>query len=185
MADAFTRRVIELQPGRAQVTGRVVVGPPLRAPISGRPCAFYQVIGTNHTWPWHDRRFYPPGGARLWIDDGYGQLLIVVPPWAPSLGPLEPAGALRCSIAGEVIRRTIYAGESPDTDRLLEPGGLGDRPDTYLDVEERILAAGDTLAVAGEVMEEIDIEAQSPNPRSLPTRMFLMARSLRSVKPKL
>src|SRR3954468_9196082 len=105
MADVFTPRGVELQSERAEVTGRVSsAGAPLRAPISGRLCAFYQVIGTNHTWPWHDRRFYPPKGVRFWIDGGDRQLLIVVPRSAPSLGPMETEGALQCSIAGEVVR---------------------------------------------------------------------------------
>jgi hypothetical protein len=172
------------RPGRAQVSGRVVSSSsPLRAPISGRRCAFYQVIGTNHTWPWHDRRSYPLGAVRFSIDDGDRQVLIVVPPLAPSLGPMEAEGAFQCSIAGKVVRRTIYAGESPDTDHLLEPGPFGSRPDAYLDVEERIVAAGDALTVDGEIMEEIDVEAQAPHFRRLPTRMFLRARSLRSVNP--
>jgi hypothetical protein len=175
------RRVVELAPGRAQVTGQVVLaGAPLRAPISGRPCAFYQVIGTNHTWPWHDRRSYPPGGARFWMDDDQ-QLLIVVPPSGPSLGPLETEGALRCRLAGEVVRRTIYAGESPETDRLFEPVGYAPRPDAYVNVEERIVAAGETLTVIGDLVEELDLELQAPNFRTLPTRTSLRARSLSSV----
>jgi hypothetical protein len=184
MADVFTPRGVELQPERAEVTGRVSsAGAPLRAPISGRPCAFYQVIGTNHTWPWHDRRFYPPGDVRFWIDDSDRQLLIVVPRFAPSFGPLEAEGALQCSMTGEVVRRTIYAGESPDTDRLLEPGGLGSGPDAYLHAEERIVTAGDTLTVTGDIIEEIDVEGESSHFRSPPTRRFLRARSLRSINP--
>jgi hypothetical protein len=185
MADVFTpRRIVERQPGPAQVIGQVVPANPLfRAPLSGRPCAFYQVIGRNHTWPWHDRRSYPPGGVRLWIDDGDGQLLVAVPSSAPSPGTMEAAGALQCSIAGEAFRRTIYPGESPETDRLLEPGGLAFRPDAYLDVEERIVAVGDWLTVTGDFIEEIDLEAQSPDFRRPPTRMILRARSLRSATP--
>jgi hypothetical protein len=185
MADVSTpRRVVELRPGPAQVTGQVVPAHPLlRAPLSGRRCAFYQLIGRNHTWPWHDRRSYPPGNVRLLIDDGDRQLLVAVPASAPSLGTMEAEGALQCSIAGEVVRRTIYPGESPDTDRLLEPGGLVFRPDAYLDVEERIVAAGDSLTVAGDIIEEIDTDAQSPDFRRPPTRMILRARSLRSATP--
>jgi hypothetical protein len=184
MADVFTKQV-ELPPGRAQITGQVMPpDSPLRAPISGRLCAFYQVIGTNHTWPWHDRRFYPPEGVRFWIEGGDRQLLIVVARSAPTLGPMVTEGSLQCSIAGEVVRRTIYAGESPDTDHLLEPGGLGSRPDTYLNAEERIVVAGDTLTVTGDIVEEIDGQAQSPGFRSPPTRIFLRARSLRSVNPQ-
>jgi hypothetical protein len=182
MASVSIRRIVELQPGRAQVTGPVV--PPrslLRAPISGRPCVFYQVIGANHTWPWHDRRFYPPGEVRFGIDDGDRQLSIVVPAVAPSLGPMAAEGALQCSIAGEVVRRTIYAGESPDTDRFLDPGGLGPA-DAYLDVEERIVAAGDALTVTADIIEEIDLEAQSPDFRRPPTRLLLRARSLHGVR---
>jgi hypothetical protein len=182
MSDVFTRRLVE--PGRVQVTGRVVPsGSPLRAPISGRLCVFYQVIGTNHTWPWHDRRFYPPEGVRFWIDDGDRQLLIAVPPSAPTLGPMEPVGAFQCSIAGEVVRRTIYVGESPDTDRLFEPDRPGARSDAYLNAEERIVAVGDAVTATGEIMEELDIEAQASHFRSLPTRMFLRAQSLRSINP--
>jgi hypothetical protein len=179
-----SRRVVELRPGPAQVTGQVVpTHPLLQAPLSGRRCALYQLIGSNHTWPWHDRRSYPPGGARLWIDDGHGQLLVVVPPSAPSLGAMETDRPFQCSIAGEVVRRTIYPGESPETDRLLEPGGLVFRPDAYLDVEERIVAAGDSLTVAGDIIEQIDTDAQSPDFRRPPTRMILRARSLRSATP--
>jgi hypothetical protein len=96
---------------------------------------------------------------------------------------METEGALRCSLASEVVRKTIYAGESPDTDRLLEPFSAASRPDSYINVEERIVAAGDTLTVIGDVIEEIDLEAQAPNFRALPTRTFLRARSLRSIGP--
>ena len=180
-APAAARGGVELQPGRARVTGRVVpVTSPLSAPISGRPCIFYEVIGSNHTWPWHDRRSYPPGRVRFGIDDGDRQWLIVILPAAPSLGLLEAEGALQCSIDGEVFRRTIYAGESPETDRLLDPGGAGSRADTYLNVEERIVGAGDTLTVTGDVIEELDIEAQASHFRSPPTRMFVRAKALRT-----
>jgi len=178
------RRVVELQPGPAQVTGRVVpAGPLLRAPVSGRPCVYYQVIGSNHVWPWHDRHCYPAGQVGFWIDDHGAQLWIVVPPSAPSQsspGSTEAETALQCSITGQVVRRTIYAGESPATDRFLEPRGYPFRPDAYLHAEERIVAAGDTLSVGGEIIEEIDPQGQSPHFRGPPTRMLLRARSLRS-----
>ena len=84
----------------------------------------------------------------------------------------ETGAGIQCSIVGRVARRTIYAGESPETDRLLEPGGYPFRPDAYLHAEERIVTAGDTLTVGGEIFEEIDGQAQSPNFRSPPTRML-------------
>ena len=183
MADVFPqRRVSELQPGPAQVTGQVMPAEPLlRAPVSGRSCVYYQVIGRNHSWPWHDRRSYPPADVGFWIDDGGGQLWIVVPPSAPSPGSKETEETIQCSIAGDVVRRTIYAGESPETDRLLDPGGFPFRPDAYLNVEERIVAAGDTLTVGGEIIEEIALEGGFVNYRSPPTRMILRARALRSM----
>jgi hypothetical protein len=174
------RRLVELRPGPAQVTGLVLPTKPLlRAPISGRPCAYYQVIGNNHLWSWHERRCYPPGEVVLWISDGSDRLSIVIPSSRPA--PTATAQTLQCSIVGHVVRRTIYAGESPETDRLLGPGGFPFQPDTYLEAEERIIAAGDSLTVSGDVLLELDLGAQAPNFRSPPTRMILRARSLRSV----
>lgn len=179
MAAVFPqRRVVELQPGPAQVTGQVVPAKPLlRAVISGRPCVYYQVIGKNHVWPWHDRRSYPSAEIGFWLDDGGGRLWIVVPP-SPSPGSSE--APIECALAGGAVRRTIYAGESPETDRLLDPGGFPFRPDAYLHAEERIIVAGDTLTVGGEIIEEFDLEGQSPDFRRPPTRLILRARSLRS-----
>jgi hypothetical protein len=176
------RSVVGLQPGLAQVTGRVVPAmAPLRAPISGRPCVYYEVIGKNHVWPWHDRHCYPPMEIAFWIDDAGAQLWIVVPP-VPSSGSSPGAArteaTIQCSIGGRAVRRTIYAGESPETDRLLEPRGYPFRPDAYLHAEERIIAAGDLLTVGGEIIEEIDLQRPSPHFRAPPTRMLLRARSL-------
>jgi hypothetical protein len=178
------RRVVELQRGPAQVTGRVVAaGPPLRAPISGRPCVYYQVIGKNHTWPWHDRLSYPTAEVCFWIDDEGARLWIVVPrspPSQSSVAATKTGASVRCSIAGEVVRRTIYAGESPETDRFLEPPAYPFRPDAYVDAEERIVASGDLLSVAGEIIEELDPRERAPDFRHPPTRMVLCARSLSS-----
>jgi hypothetical protein len=183
-AGGDARRVAELRPGLAQVTGRVVpAGPPLRAPISGRPCVYYQVIGRNHAWPWHDRLSYPTAEACFWIDDDGAGLWIIVPrsPTSQSSsGVTETGDSIQCSIVSEVVRRTIYAGESPETDRFLEPPAYPFRPDAYVEAEERIVAAGDLLSVGGEVIEEIDPRERSPDLRQPPTRMILRARALRS-----
>ena len=185
MASVFPqRRVVELQPGLAQVTGRVVpAGPPLRAPISGRRCVYYQVIGRNHVWPWHDRLCYPTAEVCFWLDDDGTRLWIVVPRSATSQsspGATETGASFQCSIVGEVVRRTIYAGESPETDRFLEPPAYPFRPDAYVEAEERIVASDDILSVGGEIIEEIDPRGRSPDSRQPPTRMLLRARSLRS-----
>jgi hypothetical protein len=178
------RRVVELRPGLAQVTGRVVpAGPPLRAPISGRPCVYYQVIGRNHAWPWHDRLCYPTAEVGFWIDDDGARLWIVVPPSPTSQsspGATQTGESIQCSLVGEVVRRTIYAGESPETDRFLEPPAHPFRPDAYVEAEERIVASGDVLSVGGEITEELDPGGRSPDFRQPPTRMRLWARSLRS-----
>jgi hypothetical protein len=174
--------MMKLQPGLAQVTGRVIaVGPPLRAPISGRPCVYYQVIGQNHVWPWHDRRGYPSTDIGFGIEDGGDQVRIVVPASPVDCGPRQTA-AIQCSIAGDGFCKTIYSGESPETDRFLDPGGPPFQPDAYMNVEERIVVAGDTLEVVGEVFQEITLEGESLNYRSPPTRTILKARSLRSVR---
>jgi hypothetical protein len=179
------RRVVELQPGLAEVTGQVVpAGPPLRAPISGRPCVYYQVIARNHAWPWHDRLCYPTAEVGFWIDDDGARLWVVVPraPTSQSASGATDSGAsFQCSIAGEAVRRTIYAGESPETDRFLEPPAYPFRPDAYVEAEERIVASGDVLSVGGEIIEELDPRERSPDFRQPPTRMVLWARSLRSV----
>lgn len=90
------------------------------------------------------------------------------------------ADSIQCSIGGEVVRRTIYAGESPETDRFLEPPAYPFRPDAYVEAEERIVASGDILSVGGEVSEELDPRERSPDFRQPPTRMLLRARALRS-----
>jgi hypothetical protein len=185
MASVFPqRRVVELQPGLAQVTGRVVLaGPPARAPLSGRPCVYYQVIGRNHVWPWHDRLCYPTAEVCFWIDDDGARLWIVVPRSPTSQaspGATQTGASFQCSIVGEVVRRTIYAGESPETDRFLEPPAYPFRPDAYVEAEERIVASDDILSVGGEIIEEIDPRGRSPDSRQPPTRMLLRARSVRS-----
>jgi hypothetical protein len=182
------RRVVELQPGLAQVTGRVVpAGPPLRAPISGRPCVYYQVIGKNHVWPWHDRLCYPTAEVCFWLDDDGARLWIVVPlsPSSQSSSGATATGtSIQCSLVSELVRRTIYIGESPETDRLLEPPAYPFRPDSYLDAEERIVASGDILSVGGEIIEELDPRERAPDFRHPPTRMLLLARSLRSARAR-
>jgi hypothetical protein len=183
MASVFPlRRVVDLQPGLAEVTGRVVAaGPPLRAPISGRPCVYYHVIGRNHAWPWHDRHCYPTAEVCFWIDDDGARLWIVVPrsPTSQSTSG-GTRDSIQCSIAGEVVRRMIYAGESPETDRFLQPPAHPFRPDAYVEAEERIVASGDIISVGGEIIEELDPRERSPDSRQPPTRMLLWARSLRS-----
>ena len=177
------RSVADLSPGPAQVTGRVRAwGPPMQAPISGRSCIYYQVIGRNHVWPWHDRRSAPASDVAFWIDDGGDQLLIVVPPSSPKPKVINDGDpTLDCAVAGDGFRRTIYLGESPALDRLLDPGGLSFPPDAYLHVEERIIAEGDRLTIGGQVVEEITVEGQSLNYRSPPMRLVLRARSIRKV----
>jgi hypothetical protein len=179
-----SRRVVELQRGLARVTGRVVpAGPPLRAPISGRPCVYYQVIGKNHVWPWHDRRCYPTAEVCFWIDDAGARLWIVVPPSPSSqssAGATEIGASIQCSIVGQAVHRTIYAGESPETDRFLEPPAYPFRPDAYLEAEERIVVSGDILSVGGGIIEELDSRERARDFRHPPTRMVLWARSLYS-----
>jgi hypothetical protein len=177
------RLVTHLSPGPAQVTGWVrASGPPMQAPISGRTCIYYQVIGRNHVWPWHDRRSTPASDVAFWIDDGGGQLLIVVPPSSPKPRVIDDGDpTLDCAVAGDGFRRTIYLGESPALDRLLDPGGLSFPPDAYLHVEERIIAEGDRLTIGGQVIEELTVEGQALNYRSPPMRLVLRARSIRKV----
>jgi len=95
-------------------------------------------------------------------------------------GATETGDSIQCSIGGEVVRRTIYAGESPETDRFLEPPAYPFRPDAYVEAEERIIASGDVLIVGGEIVEELDPRERSPDFRQPPTRLLLWARSLRS-----
>ena len=168
----FPRRTVaDLLPGPAQITGHVrASGPLLQAPVSGRPCVYYQVLGQNHVRPWHDRPSYPPSDVGFWIDDdGGGRLWVVVPP-SPSI---------ECTLTGEGFRRTIYAGESPELDRLLDPGGFPFAPDAYVKVEERIVVEGDALTIAGQVLEEISARGRAVNYRSPPVRLILRAQSIR------
>jgi hypothetical protein len=167
----FPRRTVaDLLPGPAQITGHVRASEPLlRAPVSGRPCVYYQVLGQNHVRPWHDRPSYPPSDVGFWIDDAGGPLWVVVPA-SPSI---------ECTMIGDGFRRTIYAGESHELDRLLDPGGFPFAPDAYVKVEERIVVQGDTLTVAGQVLEEISARGRAVNYRSPPVRLILRAQSIR------
>ena len=61
------------------------------------------------------------------------------------------------------------------------PGGYPFRQDAYLRAVERIIAAGDNLTVGGEIIEDIDPHEQSWHPRRPPTRMILIAQSIRGV----
>jgi hypothetical protein len=169
---AFPKRPLgELVPGPAQITGHVrASGPLLRAPVSDRPCVYYQVLGRNHVRPWHDRPSYPPSDTAFWIDDEAGGQLWVLVPASPSI---------ECTLTGDGFRRTIYAGESPALDRLLDPGGFPFAPDAYVKVEERIVVQGDALTVAGQVLEEISARGRTVNYRSPPVRLILRAQSIR------
>jgi hypothetical protein len=170
------RRVAELRPGPARVTGRVVpVGPPLIAPLSGRPCVFYQLQTKSREDPTQGRFrrhhvHYPLEGAAFEIDDGTGRALIRVPPPAPKPEPGDDlAWEVVCFIRGPGVSKVIERGESAALDRLEEMSLFG------LSGVERILSAGDLVTVGGVAFEEIASDGRSASHRAPPTREVLTA----------
>jgi hypothetical protein len=170
------RRVAELRPGPARVTGRVVpVGPPLVAPLSGQPCVFYQLQTRSREDPTQGKLrrghvHYPPAGVVFEIDDGTGRAMVRVPPPAPKPEPGDDlAWEVVCFIRGAGLGKVIGRGESAALDRLEEMSLFG------LSGVERILSAGDLVTVGGVAFEEIASDGQSASHRAPPTRQVLTA----------
>lgn len=181
-ADLPAVRIVNLRPGVARIAGRVVAGRDrLRAPLSGRDCVYYQIHGKNHRRPWHDRFNYPPQGARFEIEDDSGRIYLNLPP-QPAEDPGRVGAGARpfCEISGDTFRRTIYDGESPELDRLLDPGRFASARDAYLDAEERIITEGDRVTAIGEVIEEIKPEGTSPNYRTPPMCLTFWVQKIRT-----
>jgi hypothetical protein len=172
-------RIAKLGSGPARVMGRAIMRDPMRAPLSGRPCLYYQVRGRNHRRPWYDYFYYPPEGARFELEDESGRIWVNVPPRSnegPVLGGVR--GSAFCEIAGDVFRRTIYEGESPELDRFLDPGRFADSLDAYIEAEEHVIVEGDLVTAMGEVVEEITPDGTSLGYRSPPMRLVLWVQKL-------
>jgi len=107
--------IAKLGPGPAQVRGGAIMRDPVRAPLSGRSCVYYEVRGRNHRRPWYDYFHYPTQGARFEIEDESGRIWVNVPPRSnegPALGGLR--GSSFCEIAGDAFRRTIIDARQPE-----------------------------------------------------------------------
>ena len=78
-------QIVSLKPGAARIAGRVIAGAAgFTAPLSNRPCVYYQIHGRNHRRPWHDHFHYPPQGAHVEVEDESGRILLNLP--APRAG---------------------------------------------------------------------------------------------------
>ena len=175
-------QIVSLKPGAARIAGRVVAGAAgFTAPLSNRPCVYYQIHGRNHRRPWHDHFHHPPQGARIEVEDESGRIWLNVPA-PPGGGPTraDPGVGSFCEIAGQPFRRTIYVGESRELDQLLSVGEADATPDDYLHAEEWIISVGDHITVLGEVIQEITPDGTSPNYRTPPMRLVFWVKSLRA-----
>jgi hypothetical protein len=81
--DAVGAKIVEAQPGQVvKLTGRVAyLGEPVRAPLSGRACAYYEV--TIQEYRSHGKSgsyetvLRDPGGVDFLLDDGTGRARVV------------------------------------------------------------------------------------------------------------
>jgi hypothetical protein len=143
-------RIRDAVEGPIEITGRVrAVAEPMAAPLSGRPCAYYQVV-ISGPGMWGAAFRGPRAACELEIDDGTGRALVHVPP----PGDLSEQEVL-CALPGTHTEKTGLTGDPPALERLLaDPaypridGGLP------LFAAEAIVAEGDTLTVAGYAVRE-------------------------------
>jgi hypothetical protein len=136
-------RIADAAEGPIEITGRVIsVAEPMPAPLSGRPCAYYEVV-ISGPGMWGAEARGPCAVREFEIDDGTGRALVRVP-------PVGPEREVLCSLPGTHTERMDLVDDPPALQRLLaDPayprigGGLP------LFAAEAIVADGDTLTVAG------------------------------------
>jgi hypothetical protein len=145
------------QAGAICVTGRVrALGPPLAAPVSGRPAVFFEIVtahgsSTNSSFfgsfgsvaPAPYRRV---GATSFEVDDGSGRAVVSIPADGPPVGEGEP----EILTALPAFRRGAAV--------------------------ERIVAVGDVITVGGLAVLQVHSAGTRQGPRDVPTTLVFEPR---------
>jgi len=156
----------------ARVVGRVVPMQTMAAPLSGRPCVFYDITVEQYrsngrsSGSWHtilrERR-----GVPFLVEDGSGRALV------------DPEGAQIAVVHDSTTRSGTLDDASPQEEALLARHGLKSQGwvlNKRLRYNEGVFEPGETVAVLGAGVREPDpsaVAAVQGYREALPTRLRL------------
>jgi len=186
--------------GNVRLTGRVVAtGDSLRAPLSGRPCVYYEVsVRVAYRWA-HVEATRGGGGSRnlgrrasatfkrrageaFEIDDGTGLALVTMPLRVRVEGN---APEMYVCTAIPVSHHAAWAGEMIPSVLLglaAEAGLLSGEVAQAIEGDEGIIADGDLITVGGQLSHEIRPDRKAAHFRAPPVRAILTGEPLVMVK---
>jgi len=196
-------RLSEARPGNARVTGRVIaVGDPLRAPLTGRPCAYHEVsLRVAPRWAQEaikrDNFQYAPFGSAsspasitvkiragrpFEIDDGTGRALAVFPQPRVRVGGRPPEMDIYSSIPATHNAYGFQAKIPPDLLRLAAEAGALAEPPAAIEGDEGIIGEGDVITVAGQMTDEVRADGPADSYRAARVRLVITGEPLILVK---
>ncbi|MBW2732264.1 MAG: hypothetical protein JRH20_07700 [Deltaproteobacteria bacterium] len=162
-----TTRLLDVPPGvLVKVRGTIrYAAPPLEAPISGRPCAYYDIsvhhrVGRSWESLAHERR----GNDGIWLEDISGSALI----------DLTWAHVLRRTVPDELLADGRLQGGGPRVKAYLESRDL--HPGDVAAYSELILFEGLEVELVGTALREPDPAPRRPvGYRGIATRLRFCA----------
>jgi hypothetical protein len=155
----------------ARIVGRVEEGEQLTAPLSGRPCVFYDAIvqqyrSSGRSGSWHTV-IRESRGIPFALDDGTGRALV------------DPTAARLAVEKDSTTRSGTFDDATPTEEAFLARHGLRSQGMIFnkrLRYREGALEIGETIAVCGIAVREPDPDAASRATGyrdALPTRLRL------------
>jgi hypothetical protein len=189
-------RLSDGRSGSARLTGRVVaVGNSLRAPLSGRPCVYWEVtlrVVSQRVYLLQQRgasagsgaavTIKPRGGKAFEIDDDTGRARVVIP------GPKVPVGRFGLNVCTSVpVDHPLsgaYPAIPPELVSLAVAAGAVSEPSQFVEGDEGIIAAGDVITVGGELSYEVHSDVPAAHFRTPPERATVTGGPLILIKER-